>query len=413
MKLKNGIEIISLESKQGKVTLQNKFGVGNISFDNGLAERVAERVRQVSQWTENHKSENFNYSTVNDVIPKPEDAILVKFRALSKVVVPGHWLDWTKDGVLEEGVKLLQGATVYPNHQFWDINNALGSVSESSWDPEGKNANGVPGINATYSIDALMNPKIARGLLWKPFPYIHSTSLTVLFQFEYSHPQLVEERRFWNLLGEEVDGEIVRLIVTKIIEIWEASLVFQGADRLAKKDCDDEEDFDDESLAAQLSETQPKPENHKEKTMKIEKEKREELGIEFDGDEVPESVIFAAAESLAAKNKEFAGVANLAELQKQAAQAATLLTDKRKEVTRLARLAELGSEEGDLAEIISQQIEEADAEKLVKLEDYFGKKAADKFPKGRTSQENSTEIETAGGIKPASQQTVPVVGLHD
>lgn len=411
MKLANGIEIISLESKQATVTLQNKFGVGNISFDNGLAERVAERIRNVSQWTENHKSENFNYGTVNDVLPKPEDAILVNFRALSKVIVPGHWLDWTKDGVLEAGVKLLQGATVYPNHQFWDINNALGSVSSAVWDAVGAEANGIPGINATYSIDALMNPKIARGLLWKPFPYIHSTSLTVLFEFEFSHPNLVEERRFWNLMGEEVDGEIVRLIVTKIVEIWEASLVFQGADRLAKKGKDDDEDFDDESLsAARLS--LPANSNEEKKTMKLTKEKKAELGIEFDGDDVPETEILKAAENLAAKHKPFAEV-NLKELQKQAGQAETLLSSKRAEVKRLATIAELGAEEGDLDDVVSQSIDEADAEKLVKLETYYQKKAAGKFPKGRTSQENSAEIETAGGIQTASHSTVPNVGLHD
>lgn len=418
MKLKNGIEITSLESKQAKVTLQNKFGVNNISFANGLAERVLERIRSVSQWTENHKNENFNFSTVSDVLPKPEDAILVNFRALSKVVVPGHWLDWTKDGVLEEGVQLLQGATVYPNHQFWDINNALGSVSASSWDPIGAEANGVPGINATYSIDALMNPKIARGLLWKPFPYIHSTSLTVLLGYEYSHPELVEERRFWNLLGEEIDGEIVRLIVVKILEIWEASLVFQGADRLAKKrrDDDDEEDFDDDSLsAAKLSlpqTTQPPPTNDKEKTMKVTNEQKTSLGIASEGDDVPEGEILTKALELATANKAFEGV-NLSELQAKAASADKFVEMQRTEVRRLARLAELGSEEGELDEFVSQQIEEADFDRLVKMQGYYEKKAADKFPSGRSSQENSGEIETAGGIQTASQSTVPSVGLHD
>ncbi len=402
MILPNGIEIISLQKQQGKVTLQNNFGVGNISFDKELPKRIAEQVRFVSQWTENHKNENFNYQNVNDILPKPEDAVYVNFRALSKVVVPGYWLDWTRDGVLEAGVELLKGATVYPNHNFFDINNAIGSVSESSWDADGKNSNGIPGINATYSIDALMNPKIARGLLWQP-PYIHSTSLTVLFEFEFSHPTLVEERRFWNLLGEEVDGEIVRLIITKIREIWEASLVFQGADRLAKGLPDADDDFEEMTADTQ-------PQTKKEKTMKLTPEQIKSLGLEVVGDDVPESEILKVALSLATANKAFDGI-NLTELQAKAATAENYVAEQRKEVRRLACVAEVGSAEGTLDDFVSTQIDEADYDRLVKMREYYEKKAAEKFPKFRTSQENSADVETAGGI---SQRAITVqpIGLH-
>ncbi len=51
----------------------------------------------------------------------------------------------------------------------------------------------------------------------------------MLFEFDFSHPDLVEQGRFWQLLGEEVEGQIVRLIVTVILGFWEISLVFQGA----------------------------------------------------------------------------------------------------------------------------------------------------------------------------------------
>ena len=69
---------------------------------------------------------------------------------------------------------------------------------------------------------------LVRGVAMEP-PAIHSASVTVLFEFDFSHPDLVEEGRFWQLLGEEVEGEIVRLIVTTILGYWEISLVFQGA----------------------------------------------------------------------------------------------------------------------------------------------------------------------------------------
>lgn len=146
--------------------------------------------------------------------------------------------------------------------------------------------------------------------------------------------------------------------------------------------------------------------------MKLSQEQKTQLGIEFDGEDVPETEILKAAENLAAANKSLQP-ANLAELQKQAAQAKTLLDAKRAEVTRLARLAELGGEEGELDEVVKMQIENADAETMVKLETYFGKKAAEKFPaSGRSSMESSAEVEIAGGVKTAlPEETVTVNGM--
>jgi hypothetical protein len=47
----------------------------------------------------------------------------------------------------------------------------------------------------------------------------------------------------------------------------------------------------------------PPPNSNEEKTMKLTAEQKKELGIEFDGEDVPETEIFKAAESLAAKVK--------------------------------------------------------------------------------------------------------------
>lgn len=409
-KLPNGLEIVSMDRQVGRVRMKAPFAAADIKASEKLAEKL-KNVAQISQWAQQTKNDNFNFEKVGDILPSEEDYIFVNFRALSKATVPGHWIDWSKDNVLEDSTAMLLGATVYPNHDFTDINNWLGSVNNSVWDAEGKNAGGIAGINAEYKIDALMNPRIARGLLMTP-PAIHSTSMTVLFKFEFSHPDIANESRwrFMELLGEEVEGEIVRFIVTEIIEYWEASLVFQGADRLAKQYAGDDEEEEVENFSAAKLSALPTNSNE-EKTMKIEKAKRTELGIEFDGDDVPETELLKAVETLAAKNKKFEGV-DVAELQKQAAQTATLLTNKRAEVTRLAKIAELGATEGELDELVSQQIEEADADKLVKLETYFQKKAGDRFPNGRSSMEGSDEVEAAGGVKTVKQgTTVPVGGL--
>lgn len=409
VKLPIGLKIVSMERQTAQVRMRAPLASEGIT----ASEKLTELLRTANLWRQNttvNKNDNFNFEKVADILPKDEEYISVNFRALSKTIVPGHWIDWSKDNVLKDSVAMLLGATVYPNHEFSDINNWLGAVSNVAWDEAGANAEGVPGINATYKIDALMNPRIARGLLMTP-PAIHSTSMTVLFKFEPSHPDIWNESRwrFCELLGEEVEGSIVRLIVTEILEYWEASLVFQGADRLAKQyDEDEEEDF--ENLSAANLSALPTNSNE-EKTMKLTNEQKTELGIEFDGDDVPETEILTAAQKLAAKTKEFAGV-NIAELQKKAGQVDTLLTAKRTEVARLAKLSELGAEDGELEEIVAQQIEEADADKLVKLESYFGKKAAEKFPASRSSVEDSQKIENAGGVSQTAN-TVPAVGLHD
>jgi hypothetical protein len=418
----NGIEIASFDAMTASIRLRRPTAGAVIKADAKLEARLAE-IAAASQWglniTGTNKQDNFNYRTSADVLPKPEDYITVDFRAISKTIVPGHWIDWSKGSVLKDSLQKLLNQTVYPNHDFTDINNWLGAVSAVEWDEAGEQAENVPGINATYKIDALMNPRIARGLLMKP-PAIHSTSMTVLFRFEYSHPEIAAENRwrFFELLGEEVEGEIVRLVVTEILEYWEASLVFQGADRLAKQRKDDEEDFADLS-AKPAAGPNPPPNSNEEKTMKLTAEKKAELGIEFDGDDVPETEILKAAESLAARSNELTAKVSqfdqvkFEELSAKAAAGDKLVEEKRADVVRLAKIAELGAEEGDLDPAIADTIKEAGVEKLQQLGTYYQKKAADKFPtKGRSSLENDKEIDAAGGAGDKSQEEeLPEAGL--
>jgi hypothetical protein len=301
--------------------------------------------------------------------------------------------------VLKESTPLLLNQTVYPNHDCFDINNWLGSVSNVAWDESGE----VAGINAEYKIDALMNPRIARGLIMDP-PAIHSTSLTILFEFEFSHPDLVEQGRFWQLLGDEVEGSIVRLIVTKIQEYWEASLVFQGADRFAKQIDDDGEEDDDNfaDMSAPPADQLPPANSNQEKTMKLTAEQKAELGIEFDGEDVPETEIHKAAANRWRQNfrqtRRRRRPENIAELQAKAAVSDKFTQLQRDEVTRLAKLAELGADSGELPGVITKQIQSADFDTLVELETFYEAKVAAKFPAGgRSSLEDSDSVDNAGG----------------
>jgi len=422
-KIYKGVEILSLAAAgmggSARVRMLAQLEPDAIAPVDAV--KLAERLKaagSASLWFDQKpqsKNDNFNFERIEDVLPTDADYIVVPFRGLSKAFLPDHCLDFSVDGVLEAAVPLVYGQTVYPNHDFGDINNALGSVSNAVWDGDDKAGKGVPGINVQYKIDALMNPRISRLLLMRP-PGIHSTSLTLLFEFDFSHPQLVEEGRFWLLLGEEVEGHIVRLIVTEILECWECSLVFMGADRLAKQlpgdDDDDETDYESFS-AAELAEkaagNNPPPNSNEEKTMNIPKEKREALGIGFDGDDVPETEIFKALESQAASRATLkAGLPDdVEELKAQAVAGVTLLDEKRAEVTRKAKLAELGSEEGDLDEVVSAQIASADADGLIKLDAYFGKKVAEKFPQGRSSAEDPA---SAGAVDPNAAEMAAAAG---
>lgn len=427
--LKSGVEIMDLSALSGgtgRVRMRIPLAPERIIPDANLGERIKGSASLLFDFAKNQsKNDNFNYETIGDVLPQDGDYISVAFRALSKRVLPGHWLDFTQGDVLKNSVQMLLGATVYPNHDLFDINNALGVVTDVEWDEDGAAAGGVPGINAKYKIDALMNPRIARLLMMKP-PAIHSTSMTVLFDFEFSHPDLVEQNRFWDLLGEEVEGSIVRLVITEILEYWEASLVFQGADRLAKQYEDQEAgvsgqlsvgsgQLEEESVEAAEAEVLLTPPNsNEEKTMKLTKEQKESLGIEFDGEDVPEAEILKAAESMAAKVEEVSAQvpADLAELQAQAAAGKTYIELQRTEVTRLARLAELGAETGGLAPVIADDIAAASFDRLVQLEQHYEKKVADRFPEAvRSSLEGSEAVDDAGGGADKPKK-LPSVGIH-
>src|SRR6266436_2141291 len=233
--MKKRVEIISQEQRRAKVTMLlpivggqwvggeavKEFGLpaGGEHFDSAQGLRAA-------------GGEQFD--SVQALKPVESDYIYPVFRALSASVIPGYWLDYSLPGVLEESASMLQGQTVYKNHDFMDVEQWVGVVNRSFWDPAGEHSGNVPGINVEMKIDWRMNPRIARGLLMQP-PAIHSASVTVLFEYDYSHAQLAEEGKFWEAIGEEVNGELVRLLVTKILGYWEISLVFQGADQLAKQ----------------------------------------------------------------------------------------------------------------------------------------------------------------------------------
>lgn len=379
------------------------------------AVKITEKVEKVLEAASLYYWEPNRYGKAQDSVQVPappmgEDRYVFKdFRALSEIFLVNRGLDFSRPGVLQKAVELLNGKPIYANHDFSDIDNCRGVIAKTWWDAEGADSSGVPGINCQTMVDAFLNYRTACGIMQTP-PSINAVSVTVLSEVEFSHPELVKDGTFWKYFLEEVDGEIVRLIATEIIEFWELSFVMLGEDRLAKSLPSAEPEPDAAEDVTQTKSMAATKLNATEKKMKLTTEEKKSLGITTEDEDVPEQTVKDAALALAAANK--FSPKDIADLSLNAKAGETLLVEKRKEVTRLAKLAELGADDGDLPTVLAKTIDEADAEELIELETYYRGKVGDKLGGGQSSLENSGEIEAAAGTnQPAKDKTVKPTNL--
>jgi hypothetical protein len=338
--------------------------------------------------------------TQADVFPNEQtDYIFPKFRALSAVLIPGYWIDFSVGSVLRDSMPLLAEQTLYCDHVYWRTREWVGVVNQVLWDEKPDKA-GAPGINTQMKVDWRKAPDIARGLLMKP-PAVRAVSATVDFDWDASHPDLLEKRIFYQSLGENIDGQIVRLLVTKITDYYEVSFVYKGANPGSNgqlpADDEDENEFSAPGLSHRGTETQRQPlqiATTKEKhTVKLTAAQKTALGITHEGEEVPDADVISTATSLA----------------QRATSADAIVAAQRAEVLRLATLAE-GVGEGDARKLdpaIAGLIEKADVSQLPGLATMYGAKAQSAFPltcqkcgskevKGRSSVEDPAVVEEKG-----------------
>lgn len=327
-------------------------------------------------------TEEISTLPASEILPREEDLYFLTMRAISQKVIEGYWIDYSRPGVLEASVPLLNQQRICVDHCWWKAESAIGAVTSSMWDAQGQNSNGVPGINIRFFVDSKIAPGIVRRLAY-PVPAIHSGSVTVGFAWEPSHPRLLEEDKFWWMLGEEVEGSIVRLVVTEIFFYREFSLVYEGADSDAKRLPD--EDGEPEELKRKKDDMYSAPitpptgaQPNEETTVKLTAELKKILGLEsHTAEDVPEAAVLAAVQSFAP----------------QIAAAQAIISAERAEVLRLATLAE-GSD-GKLNEVIAGLISNATPEQLPGLKAMYADKAALKFPpNGRSSVEEPTRQTT-------------------
>ncbi len=206
----------------------------------------------------------------------PEEFLVKPFRILSATVTPGRFFDFTKDGVLKAAVPLFQKLTVYANHNA-DVNQWKGYTAGPVWDAK----NTPPGINANMVIDRTVDANLARGV---EIGALRSASVTIWFEYEKSHPDL---RYYYDHVGTEVDGELVRFVITKITRAAEVSVVWEGEDPFAKAlsaNLADETDF---------SETEP---DQGGETMKVSEKFAKRVGMTA-GEETTIEALEAAVET--------------------------------------------------------------------------------------------------------------------
>ncbi len=147
------------------------------------------------------------------------------FRMLSAVLIEGWWCDFRNSTILETAVEKFS-TKIYTDHQR-TVRNSIGITRN----PIFTNRNGIPGIDAVFRIYKEFAPEVIGRLKTKP-ALIDANSAGVSFTYEKSHPQL---DNFYEHLGEVIDGQYVRLIVTKILSVFETSLVAVPADNTARK----------------------------------------------------------------------------------------------------------------------------------------------------------------------------------
>lgn len=255
--------------------------IGNMVKDKMSFEEIANKMQKDESTIERYglfDSNTANYNTyypnvsAEDLAPQESEFINPTFRALSEVIVHKgvNPVDFGENGVLKKSMTLLDGATINANHET-SIGNAMGAVNGVAWQDSYKNDKGIfipAGINANLKIDGKSHPRVARAIMMSP-PAIHSTSVTVQFNWAKSHAALSEQDFFTQLGKVDKDGNMVRRIATHVKRYHEISLVSHGADpyaQLIKETGKDSKDINNAKWADVSYNSLTGTEKHKQKT---------------------------------------------------------------------------------------------------------------------------------------------------
>ncbi|EKO89155.1 hypothetical protein LEP1GSC020_3190 [Leptospira interrogans serovar Grippotyphosa str. 2006006986] len=337
--------------------------------------------------------------------PTPTDLPYVEydFRMLSKSLIECYALDFTKDNVLKNATSLF-ATKIYKDHETF-VDNSIGAVIDPIWSDDKDNE----GVNGRFRFFKKFASSIIDRLETDP-PILDSCSVGIQFTFIKSHPYL--ENFYWHL-GEEIEGSVVRLIITKIIAVPEVSIVCAGADPNAKKLSLNH--F--EQTSSELGEEKPQEENMKlkAKLFALLGLSLESLGLEKQGEDVelsPEKyeVVLQKAGSEISKLKtalnSYAGLtnqetfptgfdheSNVAKLKELLDEPKKIIEHDRSEVLKAYRLFVNGKAD----KIIEEMIESADLKQLKALAHQYGIKLNQKFLVRTDELGNKTRASGNGG----------------
>lgn len=157
-----------------------------------------------------------------------DDYITRSFRLLSAVILTGSYvpIDYSTPGLFENAK--IFNRTLMTDHSGL-VRNALGSVKNARY-----NSSTTPaGIDGDLNV--LANPRDpVKADIAKLFAdgHLNRCSVSIVFEWRQSHGDM-REQEFWDLIGTEVENQLVRIVVTNICQIVEISLVYFGADETA------------------------------------------------------------------------------------------------------------------------------------------------------------------------------------
>ena len=362
------------------------------------------------------ESGDVSLQPADGVDPAENDFIFATFRALSATVLADRPIDFTDEKMLKASVSKLNGQTVFKDHNT-SVNNWVGRVESSHWDDT---TAGFPsGINAILKLDTVKDPMTVRGVHQGA---IHSASGTVSFEWKPSHPALMETGTFFDHLGEEIEGETVRILVTKIDKFWEISLVWQGADEFAKQIGEDGRPVQQsqhlQTIAAQASIPEKIIKNNEELAMHpLNKLLKEIFGLDVTENnfteilnqyfETKSKVLLQKIQQEAAslqsqieqgQHRVTELESKMRDLEPQATLGRQYLEDERKESIRLYRLAK-----GDaVSEAILKTLEKADLDIAQAFKQEFQKEVETKYP-NRCAKCGGTDIRRQSSQMPQDQ----------
>lgn len=211
--------------------MDEKFGV-HIFSKNEASARMVLPFQKTSQ-TPTAEQANFAGKTKpvlkDDIRPNKDEYLNTIFRAISQAYIESYAIDLRLAGVLEKAVPMFAGIKLFRNHILL-TENIIGYVPKGWWDISEQFS--APGINVNPRLDMVLGWQEARQLLSDP-PLLDSVSIGFNFKYKRSHEDMTWWM-FYQMLGREVDGEVVRFIVTEITNVRELSFVWSGADELAK-----------------------------------------------------------------------------------------------------------------------------------------------------------------------------------